>query len=80
MSLQGPSLAHRRPMLFAALVTVGFVVSLVLLALVASTTRELALQEVIGAVGRGLLALGAASYLWRLGWTGRLRWPSSRSS
>lgn len=74
------SLAHRRPVLFSTLVTLAFVVALILLTVVASAFREILLQEILGIVGRGLLALVAGAFLWRLGWKHRLRWPADRSA
>lgn len=62
------SSSERRPLLFSALVTLGFVVLLLVVAVAQRSVAEPALQEVTGAVGRAVVGAGALLGLAALGW------------
>lgn len=72
-----PPLAERRPVLFSALVTLGFVVVLILIVIVQRPVAAPALREVVGAAGRALVGIGALWGLAALGWRRWLAGPGS---
>jgi hypothetical protein len=73
-------LAVRRPLLFSALVTSGFIVALVAVVVAQKAVAQPLVQEAIGTLGRAVVGAAALVWLARLGWRRWLAGPGTGAS